>query len=110
MFRDFKERRRRKRAERNQSILVRYQAQAADRREAARTPPGQLDPLVRELIDMGYESGYLDNPRARKIGELLNSRGGLGLMQDVYYEVLNWHFVTARELQRAWHGVGDWQA
>jgi hypothetical protein len=78
-------------------------------RKAARTPLERLDPLVRELIEMGHGSGY-HNDRARKIGELLDDRGGLPLMQAVYYEVFNWHPVTARDLQWVWNRIGDWQA
>jgi hypothetical protein len=68
-----------------------------------------LDPLVRELVEMGNTSGY-HNDRTREIGELLNELGGLAHMQDVYYEVFNWHPVTARDLQQVWDGVGDWRA
>jgi hypothetical protein len=91
-------------------MLTTHLAKVDAERKAARTPRGRLDPLVRELVEMGYGTGYRNNDRARKIGELLNGRGGLGHMQAVYYEVFNWHPVTARELQWAWDGIGDWQA
>ncbi len=90
--------------------LRRYIEQREANRVAARTPLGQLDPLVRELIELGNTHGLLHNKRAREIGEELNARGGRPLMQAVYYEVFNWHPVNARGLQHTWDGIGDWMA
>lgn len=108
MFDYLKEQWRQRRARRTQNVLDKYGAKADAERKAARTPLERLDPLVRELVEMGYGSGYR-NDRARRIGELLNDRGGLGHMQAVYYQVLNWHPVTVRTLQRVWDGIGDWR-
>ncbi|WP_329236794.1 hypothetical protein OG417_32920 [Actinoallomurus sp. NBC_01490] len=107
MFDSLKWRQRRER--RLQNLLNECNAKVDTERKAARTPLERLDPLIRELVEMGDGPGY-GNDRARKIGELLNDRGGMGYMQAVYYEVFNWHPITARELQRVWDGIGDWQA
>jgi hypothetical protein len=109
VFDYLKEQWRQHRARRMQNILDKHWAKVDAERKAARTPLERLDPLVRELVEMGYGSGYR-NDRARKIGEILNDRGGLGHMQAVYYEVFNWHPVTARDLQGVWDRIGEWQA
>jgi hypothetical protein len=110
VFDYLKQRWRLRRARRAQHSLAKHWATVDAERKAARTPLDRLDPLIRELVEMGYETGYLGNDRARAIGELLNARGGISYMQAVYYEVFNWHRVTARELQHVWNGIGTWQA
>ncbi|MGH3756484.1 hypothetical protein [Actinophytocola sp.] len=98
---------------RERRAIAKLQKVAAGReagRIAARTPTDLLDPLVRELVEIGYETDYRDSERVREIGKLLHARGGLPEMQDAYYELINWHNINARGLSSAWDRVGDWQA
>jgi hypothetical protein len=91
--------------------------------------PGEeasFDDLVNELIQIGKEvknrkdssSGYLyldfrrntqKHPRAHKIGELLNERGGIELMRKAHSVVRErLGKIPARELEVCWGYIGDW--
>ena len=73
--------------------------------------------IVDELIEIGRTKGFLGkggefdsnehNLRARQIGEELNERGGLALMQEVWYRVTP---KNQRELEWVWNGIGEWFA
>jgi hypothetical protein len=94
-------------------------------------PDELLDPLVQELQTMAQsnwkgttawmesETGLLDSPRARDIGKLAYSIGGMEGM----YEVLQRAFLDAdgyaldgassaaiSEIGYAWNDIGTWQA
>ncbi|WP_152363925.1 hypothetical protein [Microlunatus speluncae] len=102
----FKEWRRR----RQLAMRERIAAEREAARRSARTPIERLDPLIRELVEIGAEVDYLVSDRAREIGVILDARGGLSEMQDAYHELINWHNENARGLSRAWNGIGHWQA
>jgi|GEM_PF-414451 len=79
-----------------------------------------VDRLVTELIQIGRTDDYLSmtpgvkfneyrrNIRACEIGEVLNERGGMDLMQAAYYRVRAALPVKARALECAWGGIGEW--
>jgi hypothetical protein len=48
-----------------------------------------------------------NKPRVREIGEKLNKLGGYNLMLWVAYQVPQ-H--DQRELECAWHGIGEWES
>jgi len=82
----------------------------------------EIDALVEELIQIGKTTKfYGKNPgpdfnqsydiRAREIGNILNVKGGMSLMQFACYRV--GVVVGKREmsqLEGAWHNIGDWRA
>jgi hypothetical protein len=54
-------------------------------------------------------SGNLSEIRA--IGQRLSDRGGNDRMRDVTSEIRDTHSRDLeRTIERAWHGIGDWQA
>lgn len=110
MFRQIKDFLRERRIRRNFSTLRTVAAAREAEREAARTPIELLDPLIRELVEIGYSTDFLNSKRVREIGELLHQQGGLAQMQSAYYELINWHNANTRGLSFAWDGIGDWQA
>ena len=69
--------------------------------------------LVDELISIGRtRNGYLPRRegRTRDIGAELNSFGGIELMRSAHERVAaSLGNVTARELESAWAGIGEWQ-
>jgi len=78
--------------------------------------------LISELLRIGSVDGYLSlkpggafnaqrrNVRAREIGEALNERGGIGLMQLACKRVSSTLGVgRGRELEAAWADIGDWR-
>ena len=83
-----------------------------------------FDSLVAELREIGmrsefaasaqrrwrgssdFEEGY--NKQARRIGELLHQAGGMSLMKAAYYRVKA-AGADARDLERCWHGIGEWR-
>lgn len=94
--------------------------------------PAQKERLmayVRELVDIAQFAGFLHsgatggfdedgrNVRARQIGEELNRLGGKRLMQEVCLAVGQSLPANAgqlgmgsrRELESAWHGIGQWR-
>ena len=83
----------------------------------------EFDQLTAELIKIGKTDEYLTvepsnkfnddkrNIRAREIGLRLNEMGGKKLMQHAYSKVKTaLGRVTARELEFAWDGIGEWLA
>lgn len=62
-----------------------------------------------EPMDSEYRSVYLsDNKkRTREIGERLNKLGGYSLLLFAHQ-----HIPTGdrRELESAWHGIGEWES
>lgn len=49
------------------------------------------------------------HPRIIEIGKELNKIGGIQLMQDAYYEIINPFQSHGPILKWAWGGIGDWQ-
>jgi len=82
---------------------------------------GAADSLVKELLRIGMEGGYISLPlrsgfdekgrskRAIEIGQSLDSLGGMALIQAAAYRIRA-HAGNAKsaELERAWHGIGEW--
>ena len=80
----------------------------------------EADQLIAELIRIGRSDGYLSmnhggkfgkdgkHVRAREIGEALNKRGGMELMQAAYYRVRATIPEKARSLESAWGHIGEW--
>jgi hypothetical protein len=80
----------------------------------------EVDRLVAELMQIGRTDGYLSmqpggkfnencrHIRAREIGEALNKRGGMDLMQAAYYRVRAALPDEARSLESAWGYIGEW--
>lgn len=82
----------------------------------------ELDSVVAELIDIGWNEGFYGtgdkfdannrNKRARKIGMMLNEMGGFRLMQKVGYRV---YFALhakggprSGSLEAVWIYIGKW--
>jgi len=83
----------------------------------------EIDPLVTELIEIGLSDGFLSaqlcdkfnenrqHMGARRIGQLLNEKGGKELMQAVWYRVRDRLGPgLGSELEECWHEIGDWLA
>lgn len=71
----------------------------------------QMAARLTELIrSPGGVSGNLSEIRA--IGQRLNDRGGNDRMRDVTFEIRETHHSRdlERTIERAWDGIGDWQA
>ncbi|MEK7652976.1 MAG: hypothetical protein AAB358_00620 [Patescibacteria group bacterium] len=87
---------------------------------AGRSLGPDIDRLVTELIQIGETDGYLSmtqggkfnkdcvHIRAHEIGESLNKRGGIDLMQAVHYRIRVALPGKARSLERAWGYIGEW--
>jgi hypothetical protein len=81
----------------------------------------EIDRLIEELIQIGRARKFLTtqagrefnaafrNIRACEIGESLNEKGGMGLMQFAVYRVRDvLGGIEARHLEMAWGGIGEW--
>ena len=74
-----------------------------------------VNSLTLELIMIGRYGDFISdslvpNPRARKIGEMLNQKGGKPLMQQVWYTVERQIPInTASYLSICWKDIGGWQ-
>jgi len=75
-----------------------------------RTP--EVDSLIDELIQIGNGRGFItvksNDARTREIGQRLHEIAGKRLMQQVHWEVSQEVRGSPRELEVAWHRVGDW--
>lgn len=81
-----------------------------------------VDALVIELVEIGQRDDFISDPggffnkngqhmRAREIGVTLNIRGGIKLMQAVYYRVsAALGPARARSLEFTWAYIGNWQS
>ncbi|MFL6115223.1 MAG: pentapeptide repeat-containing protein [Catenulispora sp.] len=77
------------------------------------------DAAVRELVRIGQQRSFLnatgypnDDEPAVAIGHQLNKKGGAALMRAVHVAVARQlHDIPgrARELEAAWHGIGEWR-
>ncbi len=78
-----------------------------------RTPLTDLDPLVRELVEIGRDGDFLDRggrrERTVEIGSQLYSSGGMDAMLSAHQEVQYWTPFQARNLELAWDGIGTWR-
>ena len=63
--------------------------------------------LIRELVQLvGSDGGFAKRPRIREIGETLNQKGGLELMQVAYYAVRNAGPYFSQDI---WDQIGAWR-
>jgi HEAT repeat protein len=81
----------------------------------------EIDRMVAELIQIGRTDGFRstttggkfdksgNHMRVREIGEVLNGRGGMQLMQAAYYTVRAALPGEARSLEGAWGYIGEWR-
>ena len=91
--------------------------------ERIKQSQNEIGDLTFELIDIGKSYGFLSQPgerfdmggkniRAREIGTRLDQIGGIKLMREVFYHVAK-NFKPgsslSKELEVAWHRIGDWQ-
>lgn len=75
----------------------------------------EIDSLIEELIQIGRSDKFLsentDGGRAREIGAILNSKGGMDLMKFAYYRVGRvLGGGQMRTLEVAWDNIGEWMS
>src|SRR4051812_40084385 len=101
------------RARRQQALLEAMASKHMARLTSRRTPWADLDPLVRELVQIGRTSGFLERDgrreRTEEIGEQLYVSGGMSAMRSAHQEVSYWLPQEARSLEIAWDDIGDWR-
>ncbi len=105
MFRRWRERR-------FEAELAKVAAAREAHRIRIRRPIQELDPLTRELVEIGSAGGFLapdgDEERTREIGMKLYTDGGMAAMQAAHEQVAAWLPYQARGLEFVWNGIGDW--
>jgi hypothetical protein len=78
-------------------------------RLAMRIPFEQLDPQVRELVEIAIRHALVENEeRVQAIGRALYAAGGHERMVAAHGQVHAWAF-EAPNLNAVWDGVGDWR-